>query len=172
MNKITERLIEKEKTLKKRKEKILENEEYINWLEEYTESKDIFTNDEARDENVESLEALYLIIEKYAEDNYIFPSKNTFGYYYTVKYNNMNYNIGYIAGQEVYFYCERTNEEATINFKDILEGKKQLSTELIKLKLNKLNLLINELSLTLPEEYLKREVSKVYKHKKRGVNND
>ena len=65
MNKIAEGLIEKEKTLKKRKEKILENEEYINWLEEYTENKDIFTNDEARDENVESLEALYLIIEKY-----------------------------------------------------------------------------------------------------------
>ena len=166
MYKITEKYIEKEKKIKQRKEEILESEEYINWLEEYTERKDKFTNDDSHDENVEKLEALYLIIEEYAEENFVFSSKTTFGHYYTIKYNNVNYNIGYMAGQEVFFYCERTNEENILDFKDILEGKKQPSTELIKLKLNKLNLLINELSLIFPEENLTREVSKVYQKRK------
>ena len=67
-----------------------------------------------------------------------------------------------MAGQEVFFYCERTDEENQLDFKDILEEKKQPSAELIKLKLNKLNLLVNELSLIVPEENLVREVSKVY----------
>lgn len=157
MNKISEKYIEKEKKLKQRKEKILESEEYINWLEKYTESKNKITSDE-----LESLEALYLVIEDYAEENYIFPSKTTFGSYYTVKHNDKKYNIGYMAGQEVFFYCEKTEEENIIDFKDVLEGKKQPKAELIKLKLKKLNLLVNELSLTFPEESLVREVKKVY----------
>lgn len=166
MNTILERYIEEEKINKKRKERILESEEYINWLEAYTQKKDKFTNDESNEENVQSLEALYLVIEEYGEENYIFPSETPFGCYYTVKYKDTNYNIGYMTGQGIFFYCEKTNEESQINFKDILEGKKQLSAELIKLKLNKLNILINELSITLPEEYLKREITKVYKRKK------
>lgn len=162
MYKITEKYIEKEKKLKKRKEKILESDEYINWLEKYTEKRNKITSDESNDENIESLEALYLVIEDYAEENYIFPYKTTFGNYYTFKHNDKKYNIGYMSGQEVFFYCERTEEENKIDFKDVLEGKKQPSAELIKLKLNKLNLLINELSLTFPEENLVREVIKVY----------
>lgn len=166
MNSITERYIEREKKLKERKEKILESEDYINWLEEYTEGKNKFTSDESNDENVERLEALYLVIEDYAEENYVFPTKKTFGYYYTIKYNGVNYNIGFTNGQGAFFYCERTDEENILDFKDILEGKKMASAELIKLKLNKLNLLINELSLMLPEERLKREVTKVYQKRK------
>ena len=166
MSTISEKYIEKEKILKKRKEKILKSEDYLDWLEEYTEIKEKFTSDDSNDENVQSLEALYLVIEEYGEENYIFPSKTPFGCYYTVKYKDTNYNIGYMTGQGIFFYCEKTNEESQINFKDILEGKKQLSAELIKLKLNKLNILINELSITLPEEYLKREITKVYKRKK------
>ena len=71
-----------------------------------------------------------------------------------------------MVGQEVFFYCERTDEENILDFKDIQEEKKQPRAELIKLKLNKLNLLVNELSLTLPEERIKREISKVYKKRK------
>lgn len=166
MYKITEKYIEKEKKIKKRKEKILESEEYINWLEKYTEKRNKITSDESNDENIESLEALYLVIEDYAEENYIFPHKTTFGNYYTFKHNDKNYNIGYMVGQEVFFYCERTDEENILDFKDIQEEKKQPRAELIKLKLNKLNLLVNELSLTLPEERIKREISKVYKKRK------
>lgn len=165
MNKISEKYIEKEKLLKQRKEKILESEEYISWLEEYTREKNKITTDEPYDENIESLEALYLVIEDYAEENYIFPSKTTFGYYYTVEYNDQKFNIGYMTGQGLLFYCERTEEESKIDFNDILEGKKQLSTELIKLKLDKLNLLVNELSLTFPEENLVREVIKIYQRR-------
>ena len=166
MSEVAQKYIEKEKLLKQRKEKILESEEYINWLEQYTRNKNKFTNDESHDENVESLEALYLVIEDYAEENYVFPSKTTFGNYYTVKYNGVDYNIGYMAGQELFFYCERTNEESIIEFKDIIEGKQKPNVELIKLKLNKLNLLVNELSLTFPEENLVREVTKVYQKRK------
>lgn len=166
MSDLSEKYIEKEKKLKKRKERILENEEYMNWLEKYTESKHKFTYDDSRDENVESLEALYLVIEEYAEENYVFPSETTFGSYYTVKYGDINYNIGYMAGQEVFFYCERTNDDNILDFEDILEGKKNPRAELIKLKLKELNLIINELSLTFPEEKIKREVSKVYQKRK------
>ena len=148
MSDLSEKYIEKEKKLKKRKERILENDEYMNWLEKYTESKHKFTYDDSRDENVESLEALYLVIEEYAEENYVFP------------------NIGYMAGQEVFFYCERTNDDNILDFEDILEGKKNPRAELIKLKLKELNLIINELSLTFPEEKIKREVSKVYQKRK------
>lgn len=165
MNKISEKYIEKEKLLKQRKEKILESEEYISWLEEYTREKNKITTDEPYDENIESLEALYLVIEDYAEENYIFPSKTTFGYYYTVEYNDQKFNIGYMTGQGLLFYCERTEEESKIDFNDILEGKKQPSAELIKLKLDKLNLLVNELSLTFPEENLVREVIKIYQRR-------
>lgn len=165
MNKISEKYIEKERLLKQRKEKILESEEYISWLEEYTKEKNKITSDEPYDENIECLEALYLVIEDYAEENYIFPSKTTFGCYYTVEYNDQKFNIGYMTGQGLFFYCERTEEESKIDFNDILEGKKQPSAELIKLKLDKLNLLVNELSLTFPEENLVREVIKIYQRR-------
>lgn len=166
MNTILERYIEEEKINKKRKERILESEEYINWLEAYTQKKGKFTNDESNEENVQSLEALYLVIEEYAEENYIFPSKTPFGCYYTVKYKDTSYNIGYMTGQGIFFYCEKAEEESKLDFKNILEGKKELKTELLNLKLNKLNILLSELSLNLPEEYLKREVSKVYQKRK------
>ena len=171
MSTISEKYLEKEKILKKRKEKILESEEYLDWLEEYTEIKEKFTSDDSNDENVQSLEALYLLVEEYAEENYIFPSKTSFGNYYTVKYNGINYNIGYMAGQGIFFYCERTTEENLLDFKDILKGKKQPRAELIKLKLNKLTLLVSELSLTFPEEKLVREVSKVYQKKQKSERN-
>ena len=70
-----------------------------------------------------------------------------------------------MTGQGLFFYCERTEEESKIDFNDILEGKKQPSAELIKLKLDKLNLLVNELSLTFPEENLVREVIKIYQRR-------
>lgn len=152
---------DKETINRKRKEKILENEEYIKWLEEYVKNKNNFTSDSSNEENVESLESLYLVIEEYAEENYIYPVEDIFGYHYTISYNKNNYNIGYMTGPETFFYCEKTTNESMIEFKDILTRKNNIKTELLKYKLKTLELLINELMLVLPEETIKKETNKI-----------
>ena len=128
------------KTVQKQKEKILENEEYIKSLEECTTE-----NEKTIDRiNGENLEPLFLVIEDYAEENYIYPIGDTFGWHYTISYNGNNYNIGFTRGQGTFFYCTRTEDESMLDFKDILEGKKSVKTDLIKLKLTKLEIIVND----------------------------
>ena len=166
--------------LKEKKEQIKINEEYINWLDKFTGNKLLITSDmylfrknreNSMDiENVESLEALYYVISDYAKANYIMPEQEEFGNFYKITHNNNDYKIGYIAGQEVFFYCRKTKftkEKEIINFNDIIENKHSLGNDLIDLKMGELRLLLNELKLAnVDESFIQEEVHKTY-YKKR-----
>ena len=106
------------------------NNDYINWLERFTTIYNSFSDDswiynpteilQNDHENVNKLHLLYHIIEEYAEKNYIYPNKCDFGNYYSIKYNDVQYNIGIMCGQGTCFFCNRTtNQKEYINFKDI-----------------------------------------------------
>ena len=176
---LEERFIENEKQRKKRIKRIKENPEYIEWLESYTEKYQCFTSDQFQfikdkldnddKENTESLEALFIVIDEYAKNNYIPSNKDRFGYHYLIGYNSNVYKIGFICGQEAFFYCDKVSQKENaqiIDFNDILQNKITLNAKLINLKLMKLKVLVDELTLIMPEEVLDEEIKRMYKKRK------
>ena len=131
---------------------------YIEWLEQFTEkhksfSTDSFIYDEnsltkEEKDNVELIEALYEIIDEYADNNYIKPKTTDFGNYYTIGYNNNSYIIGVDGGQGTSFYCERLDEykKNSLEYKHLMGGVKLPSTLLIDQKLDELVQLIERLN--------------------------
>lgn len=134
--KILERQEEKEKFIDE-----LSNDSYISWLEEFTKKFSIFSDDDwlynpngiskSDLNNVYKLHLLFEIISNYAENKNIEGKPNAFGVNYTIKNNNIIYEIGIMVGQGTVFFCERFKENDCdyIDFNDIKED--------IKLKKNK-----------------------------------
>lgn len=166
----------KQTRTERRIKKIKENEEYIIWLDNYANTHPLFTNDQhlysrnvmedEEKENTESLEELYKIIQKYAEDNYLAAEKDEFGFYYQITYNSNFYKIGFMDIDELIYYCSKfypNNTENIIDFMNILQNKKTVNTDIIGLKMQKLKIIIDELSLIMPEEAIDKEIKKMYK---------
>ena len=126
--------------------KIISSEDYILWLTEFSKKYSDFSNDswlyshknidEKDSINVEKLNLLYNAIENYANKNFISPIKDNEGQYYSIHYNNIGYNVGIIMYQGSLYFCQRTYpNENSINFKDIMENKKQPKTDFYNHKL-------------------------------------
>ena len=168
MNGYIEELLEKEKYKEKKTKELLSDYSYIEWLVNYTnEKKSFFSDDNEKDENVKNLEYFFNGIDKYASDNYIYSIPNEFGEYYNIKYNNIGLEIGYIAGQGIYFYCNKVqidNEDKFIDFDYIITNKKQPNTVYIEQSLNKINNIIIELyNSGMPLDDIGCEVKKIIK---------
>jgi len=132
------------------------NYDYINWLEKYTEKKRMFTcddhnceNDQHTRKNIYELASFYSFIKKYAEENFIKPSKYQLGSYYSVKHNNIGYHIG--CEQQPFglslIFCQRTPIlNNFIEYSDIINNKPQKNTEHIKRQLKELADLITKMT--------------------------
>lgn len=140
---------------KKIKKEIVSNDNYINWLESFTNkyykfrdddfiyNKHDLTDDDL--ENVNNLSLLYSGINDYATGNYIYPfADSDFVYYYKIKYNNIGYEIGVITGRENLYFCEKnTNiDDSFIDFNDIILNTKSERTEYIEKRLLQLSNII------------------------------
>ena len=85
-------------------------------------------------------------IKNYANDNYIAPIPTVCGDYYSIKHNNVGYQIGIMTGPETIYYCMRTEEEKNyIPFKDIQNNIKTPTAILINNKMEELTKLISSM---------------------------
>lgn len=168
MPQLMERYLENEKERERIKKKMIEDTEYIDWLEEFSENNPHFTSDlqsEGNTDNIRNLDLLYEIIDAYARKNYIRPHKTKWGYFYILEYKGSLYKIGCSNREYEFYYCNKiseTNREA-ISFEDVIKGRVSEEADLINLKLEKLNALLSELSAVLTEEEVQRQVTQVYK---------
>lgn len=153
MKKWAEEYIEKENAKNMKIKKMMSNTDYIKWLDKFTIEHPNFSDDDwlyfpekISKEDLELVNNLYLIyqgIEKYANENYIYPTACDFGNFYKIKWENAGFKIGVLVGQGTLFFCNRVQiEDGFIDFKDIINNKKSDYAITTKNKLNELSNLV------------------------------
>lgn len=142
-----------------RKEKIegiMSSTNYVDWLKKFTQDKVGFTDcdysafDERIDYsdkyNIDMLDMFYDGIDKYANENYIYPTPADGGYFYRVKLDDFGFEIGFgVRMQEAIYYVNRLalgKHNTFIDFNDIIAGKKQDNVDRINAKLNVLSSIV------------------------------
>lgn len=150
-----EEYIAKENDRNTKIQKMLSNTDYIKWLEIFTTEYSCFNDNDwlyfperlskTDLEQVNNLHLMYSGIERYASENYIYPTVCDFGNFYKIKLENTGFEIGMLTGQGTLFFCNRVeieNEKDFIDFNDIINNKKRDNTTTIKNKLNELSNLV------------------------------
>ena len=117
---MTKNIFNKQTTTNNQKPKILYTNllEYMKFLEEYTTKESRLTTNIhlLKDDMTENeinyilmLNQLFEIINNYCKENHIYPSKNKYGTYYLIEYNNIGYYIGHFNKKESNtYFCIRT----------------------------------------------------------------
>ena len=161
-----EQLLDRGNERKELANNLITNDDYINWLNEFTKVHPEIISLEfpnlncyrgiGLDEffNLGLLQDLYQLIARYARKNYIFPNVfKDYGNYYVIKIYDVFYEIGVIIDDErnVNFFCCRLKEEEKerqfIDFEDIRENKIRHEVFYIEKKLEKLVAVIDQLVL-------------------------
>lgn len=138
--------------------KIVRNEEYMLWLESFTNQHSSFCDDFYQDANssvnkndvgnVKSLNILFTAVKNYADDNFIKPFVYSVGEYYNIKFNSNIYQIGILNWEGTLYFCDRTKncDKGIIDFENIKNYKKNQNIDLIKMRLQMLSELIEIMS--------------------------
>ena len=158
INKCVEEYFAKENAKNIKMQEILSNTDYIKWLDKFTIEHSNFSDDDwlyfpekisKEDlEKVNNLHLMYRGIEKYASENYMYPTNCDFGNFYNIKLENSGFEIGILVGQGTLFFCNRVqieNQKDFIDFNDILNNKTNDNLTTIKNKLNELSNFISSL---------------------------
>ena len=137
MSKHIKNFIEKQKIEEEEINKILSNTDYINWIINFLADNDSFSDYcwlynslNLKDIDVKNLKKLSLFydgVDKYANENFIYPTNDNNGSFYQIKYNDWCFEIGVIYGQGTTYYCQKAyvKEDKYIDFNDILNNRKQ-----------------------------------------------
>lgn len=133
-------------------QEMLSNTDYIKWLDKFTIKHSSFSDSDWLSssekiskedlEKVNDLPLMYDGIEKYASENYIYPTYCDFGNFYKIKLENTGYEIGILIGQGTLFFCNRVqieNQKDFIDFNDISNNKINNDAAAIKNKLDELS---------------------------------
>lgn len=134
--------IDKMKKEAKIKKEIVNDDKYFSWLAGFVGKNgdkvcddgwqyypEEITNEDK--ENLWKLHILYEVLSDYAckHEIEINSSSNFYGNSVFVKYNDNNYEIGYLVGQGSFFYCKKTKNDDQlkniVNFNDILNENNQ-----------------------------------------------
>ena len=139
-----------------KEQEISTNPNYILWLEKFTETYPNFFDDDFLSgkkavsledmDGIDSLSSFYHVIERYADNNYIYEDKESmYSGSYKIKYHNIGYEIGYLTGQGTVFFCNRVDnpDDTYIDFNDILTNKNQPNTERINQLLEELSIIVD-----------------------------
>lgn len=152
-----EEMIKQQKIKKDFQDKMQLSTDYIDWLESFTNIHDSFATDsflyepdaitKEDDNNISLLDALFEVIEEYANDNYITPEKADFELFYYIKHNDIVYAIGVNVGQGGRIFCVREEEpkENAIDYKQLMSTVKLPSTVQAEAKLEELEELLERL---------------------------
>lgn len=174
-----QKILEKEDKMKK----MINDSSYVTWLEEFTKKYSAFGDDDwlynpldipKEDmQNVQMLQLLYNIIDKYAQSNYIYPTYTEFGSYYVISYNNIGYRIDMMVGQGGVFSCQRVEvTDGTIKFQDIQNNRKLEKTDFINCKLQVLadlieTMILEEIPIEAIENTTTKSIDRVVKRRKK-----
>lgn len=155
MNKWAEDYIAKEKVKSEKIKSMMSNTAYIEWLNQFTQNKDRFSDNdwlyspekisESDRENVEKLCLFYEGIGNYAQQNHIYPIPCGFGNFYRVKLNGFGFEIGILVGQGTAFFFKKVSledDKKFIDFNDIIIGKKQDNVDQINASLDSLSSMV------------------------------
>ena len=126
-----------EEIKRRKKEKLLANTDYINWLINFTIKNNgsfaddtwLYNPEELKkndSEKINDLQLFYEGINDYAKSINIDPLPTKFGNEYKIKFNDTGLKIGIDMGQGAYFYCQKINidnENEFINFLDINKNR-------------------------------------------------
>ena len=136
---LVKKINKKEETIKE----LMSNTDYMEWIISFTRDKSAFSSNdwvhfnhelsEYDKENFNKLCLFYEGLDKYAIENNIMPIISDSGNYYNVEYDNYAFEIGFMAGQGIVFYCGRTiADKSTIDFNDIVSYENEKVRQLIK----------------------------------------
>ncbi len=144
---------------------IVKSDRYMNWLENFTEEFNNFSDDSWVDckeeisiedhQMVSFLDVLFDAVDSYARMNYLKAKKSESGRSYSVSYNGNVYEIGRSNEREnTYFVSRSIKEDDTISFEDIKRGEKSERAKKIDSIFGKLDGVIDELSNEDVSDYL------------------
>ena len=152
MKKWADRYIEEQRVRDQKIKDIITNTSYVEWLNQFTQDKDGFADDEwlyfpeeissIDRENVGVLNLFYEGISKYASENHIYPIPCDFGNFYRVKLNDFAFEIGILVGQGTVFFVNKVSLEEGkefIDFNYIMNDKKQDNVDNINAMLEALS---------------------------------
>lgn len=155
MDKWIDEFIAKTKARNEKIETMMSNTNYIEWLNSFTKDKEKFADDdwvycpekldETDREKVSMLSMLYEGIEKYALENYIFPTPCDFGEFYRVKLNDFTFEVGIMVGQGTIFFFNKTSLEDGkdfIDFNDVITKTKKDNVDQINSILDSLSKMV------------------------------
>lgn len=162
------KLFEKENRIKK----MSSSDEYILWLNKFTETNPEFSDEDfiyfpekigEYDNNyVDDLGLFFEVIDRYAEKNYIPAIPCDFGKFYPIRYGDFGYHIGCLRGQGVVCFCHKVpviNKDNFIDYNDIMNNKVQPYVEEINSSLEDLKYRVRELyNRGIPVEVIKSEI--------------
>ena len=169
--KMREEKIQKEKLIME----IKSNDDYINWLSEFTKKYPYFKEwyipnvnllslREIDRVNMQKLSLLYEMIDIYAKENYLYPNDRELNSYYIVKHNNIYYLVGRDYSFGGNFRLEKVPREKVneinsyLEYRDIQTNKKQPNTDIIKIQLASLSNMIYEYANRIPIKAIKEKV--------------
>ena len=148
--------IEEEKIKNEKINDLMSNTNYLEWLDKFTQDKKEFYDDDwiyypelIKDSDKENVEKLYLFyrgIDRYANQNHIYPLQCKFGNFYKIRLNEIGFEIGILIGQGTVHFVRRVaqeNEHEFIDFNDVMTRKKQEKIDQINASLNSLSNMIS-----------------------------
>lgn len=162
-----------------KKEKLIteikSNDDYINWLSEFTKKYPYFKEwyipnvnllslREIDRVNIQKLSLLYEMIDNYARENYLYPSDKEVNPYYIMKHNDIYYLVGRDYNIGGRFRLERVPNErineinSYLEYRDIQTNKKQPNTDIIKIQLASLSNMIYEYANSIPLDAIKEKI--------------
>ena len=113
---------------------LLSSDEYVNWLNEFTNEIDGFSDcdwnyfpTEISPENLAKVKLLILFfdgISDYADDNGIDIETHSWDAFYNLKYNDFKFRVGVCVGQGGFSFCDRINDDRCefIDFNDVMNS--------------------------------------------------
>lgn len=149
------------------KEKILQNDDYMKWLEKFTNRYPSFYEydwvltgcTEEDKKNIKNIGFLYEVVEEYAEANYFYPKFIDQEVCYQIKYNGVGYKLGFTKINSK-FYCEKIESmKMAIDFRYIQRNIKHSHAYFIESELYHIANSINRLmKLGMESENIKEEL--------------
>ena len=114
--------------------KILKDDNYIIWLNDFINKYPIFNSKGTRKkglsekdkENIKLLKFFYGVVENYAKSNFITCNTNQYGDSYGIKYNDLCFEIVKVEGKTTFYFCNKVDEDAYsmyVNYNNIKINK-------------------------------------------------
>lgn len=161
-----------------KKRKMISDDSYIRWLEDFTNTHPEFSSEDwlynpqkisnEDYKKVANLDLFFRAISDYAEEHCLESEFDNTGFndiYFFIKFNDIAYRIGLIVGQGAYAYCNRLDSIPNhyINFNNVLANKGRDDMDIVQEKFNDLSNLVKSLrELKVPKRSIRDVVERAF----------